>query len=248
MSWRVLPLSFHSAAMNMALDESIGEAVLAQRADPTIRLYGWKPSAVSIGCFQSLAKEVDLDACRGLGVDIVRRRTGGGAVFHDRFGEITYSLIKPERMASPDINQEYRTICGRVIEALGTLKIKAEFHPINDILVLGKKISGSAQTRRGGVFLQHGTVLYSLDVEKMFSVLRVSPKKVSDKGLAQPSERVTCLRDHSGASMNDLATALRDSFTKGIEFREDQLTEEELKRARELVEERYSRASWNASR
>ncbi len=115
------------------------------------------------------------------GIDVVRRRTGGGAVYHDEHGEITYSLIAPEGLFSKDIRASYRDICGCIIEGLASLGIAAEFRPINDVTVNGRKISGSAQTRRQGILTQHGTVLYAIDRDTMFSVLRPSAKKLADK-------------------------------------------------------------------
>src|SRR3989344_9694956 len=95
--WRVLPLESYDAYMAMAIDEAISEAVAAG-GEPTIRFWSWKPSAVSIGYFQSLDEEVNIQRCYELGVDYVRRRTGGGAVYHDSKGELTYSVIAPEAM------------------------------------------------------------------------------------------------------------------------------------------------------
>ena len=155
--WRIIDYTENDAFMNMAIDEAVSEAVGSGESLPTIRFYGWKPSAVSIGYFQSLDKEVDIASCERAGVDIVRRRTGGGAVYHDMVGEITYSVIAPEALFPKDILASYREICGWIIDSLAILGIKAEFKPINDIVVGNKKISGNAQTRRGGVLLQHGT-------------------------------------------------------------------------------------------
>ena len=135
--WRVLRYESHPASMNMAIDEAIAEMLSFNEASPTIRFYGWNPSAVSIGCFQDLEEEVDTERCRQLGIDIVRRRTGGGAVFHDKDGEITYSVICPETMVDKDINAAYRQICGWIVNGLKVVGIEAEFRPINDVTVNG---------------------------------------------------------------------------------------------------------------
>jgi len=248
MKWRVVDFEYWNAWMNMALDEAIGEAVKSGRSPPTIRFYGWDPSAVSIGCFQSLKDEVDLDACRREGVDCVRRRTGGGAVYHDKDGEITYSVIAPEEIMETDINKAYSAICGWIIEALDVMEVPATFAPINDILVDGRKISGSAQTRRGGVFLQHGTLLYNVNPGKMFSVLKVGRTKISDKNISSFEERVTSILRHSRVSKDRVLQELRRSFTKGKEWEVHAYTGEEKERARQLVTERYSKQEWNFSR
>lgn len=246
MKWRLIPLETHGAAMSMALDEALCESIKAGGA-PTIRFYRWQPSAVSIGYFQSLEEEVNLEACKALGVDFVRRRTGGGAVYHDYDGEITYSIAAPEALFG-DIPASYRSICGCIVDALAALGIPAEFKPINDIVTNGRKISGNAQTRRSGVLLQHGTVLYDLDVRKMFSVLRVSAEKISDKMIAAVEERVTCVRKSSDASWQRAYEALVQAFTKGKDVCEGAWSEAELARARELAESRYSSKEWNFMR
>jgi lipoate-protein ligase A len=207
--WRLIPFQVNSAALNMAIDESISEGIAQGSSPPTIRFYGWSPSAVTIGCFQSMDREVDTARCQELGVHFVRRRTGGGAVYHDERGEITYSIIAPEDWMGEDILFSYREICGKIVEALDRLGIPSEFQPINDILVHGKKISGSAQTRRNGVFLQHGTLLYRIDPSTMFSVLRVSPEKNADKALDKVEERVTSVSSHRSISRDRVLEEMR---------------------------------------
>ena len=150
--WRVVQLEEHDAYTNMAIDESILEHVRDGRSDPTIRFYRWKPSAVSIGRFQSMNDEVNVARCRSEGIDFVRRITGGGAVYHDHDGELTYSIIGSEKLFPRSIWESYRMVCGRIVNGLKRIRLNAEFAPINDILINGKKVSGNAQTRREGVF------------------------------------------------------------------------------------------------
>jgi len=248
MKWRLIDFEYWNAWMNMAFDEAIGESVKAGSSPPTIRFYGWNPSAVSIGCFQSLQDEVDLTACQREGVDFVRRRTGGGAVYHDKDGEITYSVIAPEEIMDKDINKAYATICGWIIDALDVLELSATFAAINDILTDGKKISGSAQTRRGGVFLQHGTLLYNVNPTKMFSILKVGRTKISDKAISSYEERVTSILRQAKVPKDRVLLELRRSFTKGKEWESGTYTSAEKERARQLVLDRYSRQEWNSSR
>jgi lipoate-protein ligase A len=246
MRWRLIPYAENDAFLNMAIDESVSLRVGSGQSPPTIRFYGWKSHAISIGYFQSLEREVDLENCRAAGVDIVRRRTGGGAVFHER--EITYSIIAKEELFPKDIIASYREICGYVIDALGLLGMDAEFKPINDILVKGRKISGNAQTRRGGVLLQHGTLLYEVDVGRMFSLLKVSDEKIRDKMISSAKERVTSVRQQANVDMEDVLAALEKGFTQGREYDAGELTEGELAGARELVESRYKKQEWNGMR
>jgi lipoate-protein ligase A len=247
MIWRVIDYSENDAFMNMAIDESVSESVAAG-GPPTIRFYGWNPCAVSIGYFQSLVKEVDAAKCAEHGVDLVRRRTGGGAVYHDTYGEITYSVIGKEGLFPKDILASYRQICSFVVDSLSILGIVSEFKPINDIVVGGRKISGNAQTRRGGVLLQHGTILYSVDVDKMFTLLRVSDEKIRDKMIASAKERVTSISRERNVARDHAYGAIFEGFTRGKAFSLGGLSENERARALSLAKSRYTSDSWNRMR
>ncbi|MDE1856856.1 MAG: lipoate--protein ligase family protein [Candidatus Micrarchaeota archaeon] len=248
MEWRVIELETHDAYTNMAIDHAVSDAVSSGTALPTIRFYKWLPSAVSIGCFQSMDDEVNIEECQRLGVDAVRRRTGGGAVYHDSKGEITYSVIGPLDAFPTGIRDSYAMICGWVIDGLSGLGINAEFAPINDIVASGKKISGNAQTRRDGVLLQHGTVLYDLDVRTMFSVLKISKEKISDKMIKSVEERVTKVRNFTDASQDDLYKALMKGFTEGKDYNVGRLSEGENRSAAHLASTIYCTKPWNFSR
>jgi len=248
MRWRVIRLETHDAYMNMGIDEALLEFIRDKKSDPTIRFYRWKPSAVSIGTFQSMEKEVNVRRCGELGIDYIRRITGGGAVFHDFSGEVTYSVIAPLSYFPKGIRESYAFVCKWIISGLKALGIDSSFVPINDIIVDGKKISGNAQTRKQGVLLQHGTILYNTDIKKMFSVLNVSAEKISDKMIKSADERVTSVTKHSRASIEELCDALIAGFTKGKEFDFGSLRDEELRRAEELARDVYGTESWNFSR
>jgi lipoate---protein ligase len=246
-TWRIIPLAGNSAAMNMALDEAVLESVAAG-GKPTLRFYTWNPSAVSIGTFQSMCDEVDVEKCRATGVDIVRRRTGGGAVYHDTQGEITYSVVAKEGLFPHGITESYHVICGWIVDSLKQLGIESSFKPINDIIAGGKKISGNAQTRRQGVLLQHGTILYDVDVDTMFSLLKVPDEKIRDKIIATVKERVTRVLDFTDVSRDSVVKNLMDGFTAGKQFEISTYTEKEWTRARELADTFYNSSEWNFKR
>ena len=248
MRWRIIPIRASDAYFNMAIDQAVSESVHAKTSDPTIRFYTWTPSAVSIGCFQSMADEVNVGRCMELGVDCIRRITGGGAVYHDSEGEITYSVIAPESLLPKGIRESYKFICEWIIKGLAELKIAAEFQPINDIAVHGKKISGNAQTRRNGVVLQHGTILYRTDLNRMFSLLNISKEKISDKMIKSAEERVTSVSACCEASMEEAYNALLKGFTDGKDFYFGSFEDDEMKRAEELKSTLYSTREWNFSR
>ncbi|MHC1709539.1 MAG: biotin/lipoate A/B protein ligase family protein [Methanomassiliicoccales archaeon] len=244
--WRVLRYEKANAAYNMALDEAIAEAVAFRVAGPTIRFYGWEPAAVSVGRFQKLDDVVDLEGCRRLGVDVVRRSTGGGAVFHDQ--EMTYSVICPEDMMPADINEAYREIGGWIVNALKFIGIEGTFEPINDVLVNGKKISGSAQSRRQGIFVQHGTLIYDLDRVKMFSVLKVPKDKLDSHSLSDPAERVTSVREQRKVPWEYVAAAMANAFIMNREWYAGDLTADELARAEIIAKMRYGNDEWTFER
>jgi lipoate-protein ligase A len=246
--WRLMPFQMNSAAVNMAIDEAIAESISFNESNPTIRFYGWQPSAVSIGCFQSMVDEVDLGSCKRLGIDIVRRRTGGGAVYHDTAGEITYSVICPESMMDRDIGASYREVCGWVVHTLAEVGLQAEFQPINDVVVGRKKVSGSAQTRRQGIFTMHGTVLHTVDRDRMFSVLKVGRTKVSDKDLANYGDRVAGVAELISVDKDRLLLQLVSSFIRGKGWNMAGLGRDEAARADVIASSRYANDAWNLSR
>jgi lipoyltransferase/lipoate-protein ligase len=241
---RLIPFRYFKASMNMALDEAIMEGIRGGTSPATIRFYGWQPSAVSIGYFQGIHYEVNLEACKKAGVDVVRRITGGGAVYHDRDGEITYSILGATSQFPEMIIDSYKLICGSILTALETLGIQATFQPINDIVVNEKKISGNAQTRRGGVLLQHGTVLYQVDVEKMFTYLTVSEEKISDKLISSVKKRVTSISELAQIPFEDVIKAFEEAFSEKREVERGDYSPVELERAAQLASEKYSTSEW----
>jgi len=221
MEFRLIIDAYRNAYENMAIDEA-----LLYYGRPTLRFYKWKPSAISIGYFQSIEEEVNLELCKKHGIDVVRRITGGGAVYHDMKGEITYSFVCPQHMLPAKILDTYKLICGAIANGLEMLGMEARYAGINDIIVGNKKISGSAQTRRYGNILQHGTILIKVDTRKMFSLLRVSKEKISDKEIKSIEERVTSIEKEIGAvNKEEIIKAIVKGFENkmGLEFYEDKL-------------------------
>jgi len=246
--WRILRYEENDAATNMALDEAIAEAVAFRIAGPTMRFYGWRPAAVSIGRFQNLEEVVDLEQCRKLGVDVVRRSTGGGAVFHDIGKEVTYSVICPEDMMPKDINEAYQEIGGWIVNALRFLGIEGSFEPINDVVVNGKKISGSAQSRRNGIFVQHGTLLYDIDRMRMFSVLKVPKDKMQAHELEEVADRVTSVREQKKVPWDYVAAAMANAFIINREWYAGDITQDELARAEVISKRRFANDEWTFER
>ena len=237
---RTLETGFNPAVTNMAIDEALMETV---GEVPILRIYGWRPAAVSIGYFQSMNEEVNFAKCREVGVDVVRRLTRGGAVLHEC--ELTYSFISREY--PKNIMESYRWICDAIVMSINRLGFDANFVPLNDIVIAGKKVSGNAQTRRNGVLLQHGTILLGVDVNKMFSVLKVPSEKLRDKIIKDAKERVTSL---ARITFDDMATSLKTNFAAKFESKliTDALSTKEISRARWLANRKYSSKEWNLRR
>lgn len=207
---------------------------------PTLRLYGWFPSAVSIGYFQSIDLEVNVENCKKAGIDIVRRMTGGGAVLHD--SELTYSFITREY--PQNILESYKMICDPIAICLVSLGFnKVRFSPLNDVMVDGKKVSGNAQTRKEGILLQHGTILLDVDLEKMFTVLKVPKEKLRDKLIDNVRERVMGVN----RTFDEVSASLERAFSVKFSAKllVDNITTQEISDSQKLITEKYGTYSWN---
>ncbi len=230
---------------NMALDETL--LINLHEYGPTLRLYGWNPPAISIGYFQSLEENINVDRAMSMGVDIVRRITGGGTVYHK--WEVTYSIVMPPPKGT--ILDSYKLVEKGIVEALNRVGLQAEYSGINDITVHNRKISGNAQTRKYGGMLQHGTILMDVDVDEMFSLLKVSEEKMRDKLVKNVKERVTSLK-HEGVDVEfeELQKLLAHGFRKALDasIYEEKLDENLLKQAKELEARKYVTREWNYRR
>ncbi len=252
-SWRLIPLETRNGCWNMALDEAILEAVIQQKSPNTLRFYKWNPSTASIGRNQSLNREIDMDFTIKKGFNIVRRITGGGAVFHDCNGEITYSITCPikflEELHAYKVIEQFEIITQGIIEGLKIYGLTPEKGIIHcpALFLGGKKFSGNAQVRKKGHVLQHGTILLEIDPDLMYSVLK-APPNVSKFRIVQ-SVRAKCIGIKE--FLNDFdekrfIETLIQGFEKTlkIKLRKSTFTEFELKLAKDLVENKYKKKWW----
>jgi lipoate-protein ligase A len=231
-------------------------ARIAGEVPNTLRFYRWQPSAVSVGRNQNPENEVYLDACKQLGVDVVRRISGGGAVYHDFEGEVTYSVVaKTSDLGTADITAVYMKVYKAITDALRLLGVPADFSSGDakncpNLTVNGKKISGSSQTITRGVVLQHGTILLSADLPKMFQLLKL--KNASCTQAADIAKRkITSIQTELGhkISPDTVANALAQGFKAilKIQLQEGKLTPAEEETAKKLYREKYSINAWNLS-
>ncbi|MCK4614972.1 MAG: lipoate--protein ligase family protein [Thermoplasmata archaeon] len=238
----------------MALDETFLDLASSGGDYPAILHFYRKRPSISLGYFQSAEEEVDLEVCDRDGVGIFRRTSGGGAIFEDE-NQLIYGLVLPDPgiYGVPNATiDSFGFINRALILTLADFGLSAEFVPVNDVLVHGKKISGCAQTRRKGALLQHGTLILDHDPSVMFRYLKVDPGKLKAKGLTDAEERVTSLKRELGKTPDPymVKEGLDKGFSRmlGIEFSPSELTGEERERAKKLCEERYSRNEWNFMR
>ncbi|MHA2391588.1 MAG: lipoate--protein ligase family protein [Promethearchaeota archaeon] len=252
-TWRYIPLEVRNGFWNMGLDEAILDMVIKKKSPNTVRFYKWKPSTASIGRNQSLNDEVDSSYAKDKGYNIVRRITGGGAVFHDEFREITYSIVCPikflEQLNAKKVIEQFEIITQGIITGLMNIGLKPEKDIIHcpAILLEGKKFSGNAQVRKKGHILQHGTILLDIDPELMYSVLR-APENVGKSHMVR-SVRAKCIGIRNNImnfNEEELISSLKIGFQKvlGIELENGIFTTEELALAKKLVEDKYSNVEW----
>jgi len=242
----------------MAIDEAIATARIDDAVPNTLRFYCWNPSAVSVGRFQDVRDVVQVENCRQHGIDIVRRISGGGTVYHDSQGEITYSVVVKEKdFGTTDVVYAYNKICNGLIEAARNLGVKANFSlgdPRNcpNLAVAGKKISGSAQYHKGGVLMQHGTFLLDVDLEKMFTYLRVPSAKTVNSVVCVAKEKITSVKNerNHAVSVQEACEALVNGFQKalGMKLTEGLLTKQEEQLASKIKEQKYLQDAWNLKR
>ncbi|MEW5784015.1 MAG: biotin/lipoate A/B protein ligase family protein [Bacillota bacterium] len=223
---------------NMARDLALHRAVAAGDSPPLLRCYSWSPPALSLGRFQKAEEVVDREACRRLGVDLVRRPTGGRAVLHHR--ELTYSVVVREDHAQvpAGIIEAYRLFNGCIVQALDLLNIKAALAPKEaggggiapgscfdtaaayEVRVAGKKVAGSAQLRRDGALLQHGAILFELSLDLCRQVLLPLPGTGVSAYLQQLGREAAGLLDLGyDLSPASLAEALVESFSRVLAVR-----------------------------
>ena len=202
-----------------------------------IRLYLNEPSVI-IGSNQNTLLEVNLKECEKLGVKVVRRLSGGGAVYHDK-SNINYSIIAPYNAQEDGYNK----FCAPVIEYLNSICVKAEFSGRNDITVDGKKISGNAQVIYKDRILHHGTLLFDTDLTTLEKVLIQNEIKVKAKGVKSIRARVTNIKEHTSLSSSEFFEGLKNHLKAG--FEEYKLSKSDIKNVNDLIESKYSTYEWN---
>ncbi|MFF2996195.1 biotin/lipoate A/B protein ligase family protein [Streptomyces sp. NPDC057950] len=251
--WQLIHEGPQSPALHMALDEVLTAEVAAGRRAPTLRVWEWGAPSVIIGSFQSLRNEVDAEGAARHGIEVVRRISGGGAMFVEPGNTITYSLSVPEALVQGlSFQDSYAYLDDWVLGALADMGIRAWYQPLNDIATEQGKIAGAAQKRvlgpggGAGAVLHHVTMSYDIDADKMLEVLRIGREKLSDKGIGSAKKRVDPLRRQTGLAREEVIGRMIDSFRGRYGLRDGGVTPAELARAEELARSKFGSAEWTA--
>lgn len=260
------------AYQNMAVDEALLLYALSKPDNfmPILRFYTWSPPGISLGYFQKVYKEIDIENCGKYGIDIVRRPTGGKAVLHD--DELTYCFIF--KMDNPDqwtILSSFKKINEAILYGIKSLKINCELVPHKkqsnnshtavcfaaptsyEIKINNKKVIGSAQMRRGSFILQHGSVPISLDRKKLYDLFKFKSEEERIKQRQAGENLMISLSEASPdkeITFGLLASAIKQGFERiwNLDFFNDTLNKKEEEIKKNLEEFKYGRDEWNCNR
>ena len=256
--WRLIREEARPGPLNMALDEVAAETA-ASGGPRTVRLYRWAPSCLSMGYGQS-PDTVDWDHCERNGIDVTRRQTGGGGIYHDNEGDISYSITAPAEELPGELIDSYHLLCPPILDGFARLGVDADFveekrpsiykpacylrglHPAHDVVSdggTGRKLAGNAQYRQKDAVIQHGSITYDARPEAHLAVFvdhDVTPE--------QFSERVAGITDLVDVSRADAVDAFEAALQEWADAKEGEWTAAELERAEEIADEKYRNEGW----
>jgi lipoate-protein ligase A len=248
---RLVDSDLERPQLTAAIDEALLRSRMKGHSEDTIHLYRRRPSSVSIGYFQSAAMVADIEACRRDGVPVVRRISGGGAIYTDE-RQLVYALTFHPTVPIK-AREGFALVCGAIVMALDRLGVEgARKEGVNDVMVGRAKVSGSAQVIRKGTHLVHGTVLVDVDKKALTRYLLSPEEKERPRGHLSPVDRVTTLADIMGGPppMDVVKKVVSEELAQvvGGDPEPGRLNTWELDEADRLEGERYSQDEWNLKR
>ena len=258
--WRLIREQSLPGAEAMAYDETAARTAAAG-GPRTVRLYQWEPSTLSLG-YRQAPETVDWERCEQRGIDVIRRNTGGGGIYHDAFGDISYSIIAPAEEVPGDLMDSYEQFCEPLFDAFDALDVDARFvgdehdaiyepacylralHPAHDIVAGdGRKLSGNAQYRRKDAVIQHGSISFRRDSSRHLGCFTGS---VSTDAF---DDRVTSLTElRPELTRSEVVTALEDSLAEWAGAEVGEWSDEEVAFAERRAREKYESAAWTRNR
>ena len=225
---------------NLALEQYIFDQMPANES--YFMLWRNSPSII-IGKYQNPMEEINISYVKEKGINLIRRLSGGGAVYHD-LGNINYTYI-----TDGDLNggMDLSRFCSPLIDMLKSIGVYADISGRNDILVNGKKVSGNAQYCKKGRILHHGTILYNSDLTVLSRALRVTGDKIQSKGIKSVRSRVANIIDYleKPMSVEDFLEISRKKMCAGINAERYELKKEDIKEIEKIRQERYGTWQWN---
>jgi len=253
--WRIIREEARPGSVQMALDEIAAETVAAG-GPRTVRIYRWEPSTLSLGYGQD-PETVDWAYCDRTDVAVTRRPTGGGAIYHDGRGDISYSIVAPADELPGNLMESYERLCEPVFDAYDRMGIDAGFadakrpaihqpacylralHPAHDIVAPdGRKLSGNAQYRQRDAVIQHGSLTWARVVDAHLGVF------TADLDADTFRDRVTSIREQAGIERATAVGHLEDALADWAAADEGAWTDDELERARALAARKYEAEGW----
>ena len=264
-SWRLIIHGKNDQFYNMAVDEAIAKTTGEKHLFPTLRFYQWNPATLSLGYFQKFKTEINYEFCKLNNIGVVRRITGGRAVLHD--DEITYSVCIPadNPLYEKNLIDSYKLIAEALAEGLAILGLNPQFNykklpdvhsssacfdapSLYEITVNGKKIIGSAQKRFQNVFLQHGSIPFTIDSEKLFNCFKFENSELKNRLKNNFKKIATGINQEKGESVSieKAINAFIAGFTNkfNIEFFQDDISQIEKKLIDETLYKKYASSEW----
>ena len=238
MGWRFIDTTNTDPYYVTAVDEAISLARKEKKVSNTLHFYSRNPPAISVGRSKKIHDDINLEKCLNNNIQIVRRTTGGGTIFTDK-DCLIYSLVfDKEELKAKSPQERFHLVCTSLISSLKEFEITAVYKPPNDILLNGKKISGSSQIVKGTIVLIHGTILLNTDIELMNAVL-THPNheyvstiyRETKKLLAPPQLKKTIKKEFE--------------HTLDTRFEQTPLSSYEKEIVQSLLQQRYHKDAWN---
>ncbi|MWV39803.1 biotin/lipoate A/B protein ligase family protein [Natrialba sp. INN-245] len=261
--WRLVVDDARDGATQMALEEVAARTAIADDRR-TVRVYSWEPSTLSLG-YRQEPDTVDWNYCDREGIDVTRRQTGGGGIYHDRYADISYTIVAPADEVPGDLMDCYALFCEPILEGLRRMGVDADFaaaeqasiyqpscylrdiNPAHDVVAPASgdrpgKISGNAQYRQRDVVIQHGSISYDLESERHVGVFAgdLEPETFTD--------RVTSIREQTGIGREEAVSTLAEALADWCTADEGSWREDELEAAADLAEAKYGSDAWIRNR